>query len=330
MNELDLTFACWDYDRTQALRDGSVRPDGINLRYLSMTPAETFWRQVRHAEFDVCESSISGHIMRVARGDESYVAIPAFTSRVFRHGHIWLRAAAGIERPEDLKGRRVGLPEYHMSAALFSRGLLADEFGIGASDITWVQAGAFAPGREERERLELPPEIEVIVDREHTLDELIASGGVDALLSAYTPTDFAAGAPTVTRLFPDPMSAALEYYQRTGVYPIMHLVLVRREIADRYPWVLRNLFDAFVEAKDRCLARMGGYGGHSLDALPFYIDHVEQARRAFGPDLWPYGVEANRATLEAAVRYSYEQGLSPRPIDVDELFPASVLDRYVD
>jgi 4,5-dihydroxyphthalate decarboxylase len=315
--KLTLSFACDWYDRTEAIRSGEVAPQGIELIPLTMTPAETFWRLTQSHEFDVSEMSLSGFIMRTARGDDRYVGLPAFTSRVFRHDGIILRSE--ISSPEELSGRRVAVPEYHMTAALFMRGLLADEFGVDHREITWVQAGHHTPGRIERERLSIP-EVTIEVQRGRTIDEMLRDGSVSASLNPYGSTLLDDSSGVVRRLYDDPLAAEAEYYGRTGIYPIMHMIVVKRSIYERHPWVARNLYDAFVASKDIALQRMNGIGGHSPVALPGFLHRLEQARAVYGDDLWPYGIEANRVTLEAACRYSFEQGLSARLVSPDELF----------
>jgi 4,5-dihydroxyphthalate decarboxylase len=324
---LTLSFACGRYDRTDPIMNGEVPVEGVDLVGLPLSPAETFWRLTQSGEFDVAEMSLSGFIMRVARGDDSYVGLPVFTSRVFRHSGIVIRREIG--GAAELAGARVAVPEYHMTAVLFMRGLLGDEFGIRPQDVTWVQAGQYTPGRIERETLDLPSDIRVEVDRDRTVDELLAAGDVQGALSPYTSRLL--GGDTIRRLYERPREAERDYYRRTGVYPIMHLVVLRRDVYGRHPWVATSLTKSFTEAKALCLARMSGIGGHPPVALPFFLHHLEEARETFGADLWPYGLTANRATLETACRYSHEQGLSKRPVDPAELFaPNTLLSTYLD
>jgi 4,5-dihydroxyphthalate decarboxylase len=314
---LTLSFACDWYDRTDAIRSGEIAADGIDLIPLTMTPTETFWRLTQCHEFDVAEMSLSGFIMRTARGDNTYVGLPVFTSRVFRHDGIILRNE--IDSPQQLCGERVAMPEYHMTAALFMRGLLFDEHGLDHRDITWVQAGHHTPGRIERESLSIP-DVTILVEREKTIDEMLREGSVKASINPYGSSLLNDPQPMVHRLYPDSLTAETEYFTRSGVYPIMHMVVIKRDIYDRHPWVALNLFKAFAAAKDLCLQRMNGIGGHSPVALPGFLHQLEQARAVFGTDLWPYGIDANRATLETACRYSHQQGLSDRLVAPEELF----------
>lgn len=315
--KLTLSFACDWYDRTEAIRSGEIQPDGIDLVPLTMTPTETFWRLTQCHEFDVAEMSLSGFIMRTARGDDRYVGLPVFTSRVFRHDGIIVRRE--IESAHQLTGKRIAVPEYHMTAVLFMRGLLFDEFGVNHRKITWVQAGHHTPGRIEREPVSIP-DVTIEIERERTIDQMLGEGSVDASLNPYGSALLEAPAPVVRRLYPDPLTAEADYFGRTGVYPIMHLVVVKRELYDRHPWVALNLYKAFVAAKDLCLERMKGIGGHSPVALPGFLHRLDEARKTYGHDLWPYGVEANRKTLETACRYSFQQGLSSRVVAPEELF----------
>lgn len=321
------SFACGRYDRTEPIQSGEITPDGMDLVPMILHPADTFLRLTRDAEFDISEMSLSGHIMRTARGDDRYVGLPVFTSRAFRHRGIVLRREIGSVA--GLAGGRVAVPEYHMTAALFMRGLLGDEFGFDPRSVTWVQAGQFTPGRIEREPPPQDVPVEVVTDK--TIDELLASGEVQAATTPYTSR--LAGLPDspIRPLFPEPLAAETDYLARTGIFPIMHLVVVRRTLVERHPWVAVNLVQAFTRAKDLCLERMNGIGGHPPVALPFFVDAVAAARRLLGDDLWPYGVKANRDTLAAACRYSYEQGLSDRLLKPEELFaPATLLPGYLD
>lgn len=327
MTALPLSFACGPYDRTRGLRDGRVPVRGIDLNSMEVGPVELFWRQLRHAEFDVAEMSLSAHIMATANGTSPFIGLPVFPSRVFRRAYVFLHAASGIERAEDLAGKTVGVPEYHMTAALFIRGFLADDHGVRADQIEWVQGGQEVAGRLERVELDLPPEISLRHEPDRSLDEMLVDGSIDALITATPPPSWLAGDPAVARLFDDPRAAELEAYRRTGIFPIMHLVTVRRDVVERWPWVPGNLVTAFTQARNLAYEESRDHGASS-NILPFYPIEHEQTVRDFGEDYWPYGVEANRATLEAAVRYSHEQGLSRRVCDIEELFTPALLEEH--
>ncbi|HEV7956457.1 MAG TPA: hypothetical protein VGP10_04795, partial [Marisediminicola sp.] len=231
----------------------------------------------------------------------------------------------------DLRGKRIGVPEYHMTAALFAKGMLSDEYGVRAEDVRWVQGGLHRPGRVERMPLDLPSNIELVVERERTIDQMLVDGELDALITAEEPKGFVEGAPGVRRLFPDPRAAELDYFSRTRIFPIMHTLAIRKELLAANPWIAKSLNDAFEQAKRVCYSRMMEGGGGVLPImLPFLRHEFEATQRMMGDDYWPYGVSANRDVLEAAVRYSHEQGLSKRLVRVEELFAASTLDEHRD
>lgn len=324
MSRLRLSIACWDYDRVATLISGEVVPAGIDPTWITLPPGDTFWRQTQRMEFDVSEMSLSGLIMRIAKGDDRLVAIPVFPSRVFRHAHLFIRTGSGVARVQDLAGHRMAVPEYHMTAALFGRGLLSDEFGLKASDVEWVQAGQYTPGRREREELDLSPSIRLVRDSTQTIEGMLADGLVDGAVTPYTPRGLSGETPTVRRVYADPATASMEYFARTGIFPIMHVIAIRRSLLEREPWIAENLMVAFEEAKAACYRRLEGLGGHSLVSLPLFIERLDEVRQVFGEDFWPYGIEPNLPTLNAATRYSYEQGLAKRVVEPSELFAPSV------
>jgi 4,5-dihydroxyphthalate decarboxylase len=324
MSDLRISLACGRYDRTLALRDGRVKVEGIDLNYLPMGPAEIFWRQLQHEEFDASEMSLSAFIMEKSEGKDRFVGIPVFPSRVFRRAYVFVNVDAGIEKGEDLKGKRIGIPEYHMTAGLFIRGFLSDDHGIKASDVEWIQGGQETPGRQERVELKLPPEIKVTHEPNRTIDEMLVAGDVDAVVGAYTTQSMLAGHPKVRRLYDDPIAVEKEAFKRTGIFPIRHLIAVRREVYENNRWIASSLKRAFEQAKDVAYGDIRDHGASS-SILPFFQWEQEQTVKEFGDDFWPYGLEANRPTLEAAVRYSYDQGLSQRPVEVEELFPPALL-----
>jgi 4,5-dihydroxyphthalate decarboxylase len=326
---LNLSFSCSRYDRIAPLVNGDVRVEGVELTYLPLEPEEGFWRHTQHAEFDLCEMSLSGHMMRVARGDDRFVGLPVFTSRVFRHRNIVVRRALGQVEPKELAGMTLAVPEYHMTAALFMKGLLEDEYGVRAKDVNWVQAGQFRAGRVEREELHLPAEISLRVERDKTIEQMLESGEVDGACTPYTPRLLDDPDGPVRRLFEDPMAVEIDYYQRTGVYPIMHLLVLRRSLYERHPWLARSLVKGFSEAKQACMDWLPGVGGHLAVSVPFFNFYLEQTRELFGEDWWPYGVSDNRETLEAATRHSHAQGLSSRKLDIEELFAPHALDETI-
>jgi 4,5-dihydroxyphthalate decarboxylase len=327
MAKIQLTLACGDYDRTNALALGDVEPEGIELNYLRLPVEETFWRMLRHQEFDAAEMSLSSYLIHRSRNDD-FTAIPVFPSRCFRHSCIFIHAGSGIKQPQDLIGKRVGVPEYQMTAPLWQRALLQHDYGVHPSTIQWYQGGLEQPGREEKERLNLPANIVIQPIRaDQTLSHMLEVGEIDALLSARAPSSFASGTGSVQRLFPEFKQTEQEYFHQTGIFPIMHVIVLRKGIVEKYPWAGGSLYKAFCQAKDRLFEQMAQTAALHL-SLPWLIAEVEETRRLMGADFWPYGVEANRKTLEAATLYSYEQGLTPRKLAIEELFLPSTFDVF--
>ncbi|GMV01639.1 MAG: ABC transporter substrate-binding protein [Burkholderiaceae bacterium] len=320
MNALRLTVACWDYDRVRPLMDGRVRVDGARLNVLPLTPEETFFRAFRNAEFEVSELSLSSTLMMISRGECAYTPIPVFPSRSFRHSCIYVRQGSGIERPDQLRGCRVAIPEYQVTAAMVARGLLADEYAVQPSDLKWVQAGLEQVGREDKIRFEPPAGVCIEKVRDRTIVELFEQGEVDAMISPRAPRSFdPAGGGAIRRLFPEPGLVEAAYYRKTGIFPIMHVLGIRNDILTANPWLPGSLVKAFTLAKNMALAELADATALKV-ALPFLPAHVTEAHRLFGPDFWAYGLEANRKSLEAAVRWSHEQGLSVRRLGIEELF----------
>jgi 4,5-dihydroxyphthalate decarboxylase len=320
---LPLTIACGNYDRTRPLFDGRVRIEGCDPIFLPLEPEETFFRAFVHEEFDVAELSLSSYAMRRGAGDCPYVGIPAFLSRAFRHSAVYVRTDRGIERPEDLRGRLVGVPEYQMSAAVWVRGLLQDDYGVSPRDLRWTTGGLETPGRVEKVRFAAPAGLSLGAAPEGaTLSGMLQDGAIDALVAPRPPSCFLHGAPGIGRLFADFGAAEEEYYRRTRIFPIMHLVGIRNEIAARHPWLPASAYKAFAAAKDMALAALAD-PNVLTSSLPFQIWNAERARTLMGNDFWPYGLEENVGTLETFLRYHFEQGLSARRLTPAELFTLS-------
>jgi 4,5-dihydroxyphthalate decarboxylase len=320
MPRLRLTLACWNYDRTRALADGTVRPEGIDLIHLGLQVEETFFRMLRNREFDVAEMSLSSYTVTLSRENPPFIALPVFPSRMFRHACIFVSTKSGIREPRDLAGRRTGVPEYQMTAPVWIRGILQDEYGIDPSSVRYFTGGVEEPGRDEKLKLDLPPRFRVTpIGTTQTLAQMLADGEIDALYTARTPSSFAARPDMVRRLFDDYVATEREYYRRTRIFPIMHTVVIRREVYRAHPWIAQSLCKAFAEAKRRALADLSATNALS-SMLPWQIAHVEEARRELGDDWWPYGLEPNRFVLETFLRYHHEQGLSKRRLAPEELF----------
>jgi len=319
MSDLRLTLACGPYDRTQALRDGTIRPEGIDLTYVTLQPAEIFWRMLQYKEFDVSEMSLSNYTTLVASGLAPFIAIPVYPSRVFRHGYFFINTRKGIQGPADLKGKRGGVPEYTMTAAVYMRGLLEHEHGVKPSDIEWVQ------GRSDRLGHRLPDDIRISrVAAGVELGDLLERGEIDFLMTANNPLAFRRGSPSVGRLFPNYAEVEKDYYRRTKIYPIMHIVVIRRDVYERDPWVALNLYWAFAAAKRHALQLMAETGSPKV-SFAWLQAMIEEEQAIIGPDWYPYGIEQNRPSLEALLQYAHEQGLSPRRLRIEDLFAPSTL-----
>jgi 4,5-dihydroxyphthalate decarboxylase len=321
MSLLPLTFASCKYDRMEALRSGDVAADGIALDMRVFEAGrEIFDRMVGGREFDVAELSSSEFISLMGRGDCPFVALPVFPSRVFRHGYIFVNTRAGIRAPQDLEGKRIGVPLYTQTAAIWVRGHLAHQFGVRLDTIRWVQGAVEKGGSHGQPHAPplLAPANVAINDSGRSLEELLVAGEIDALVGSRKPP-MLGRAPEIARLFPDFRAIEREFYLRTKIFPIMHLIAMRRELHEQHPWIAASLYRAFVASKERALARMR-YGGSLAVMLPWLMAEVEEVDALFGGDAWPYGVEANRPTLEALVQYMVEQHFIARAIPVDDLF----------
>lgn len=323
MSRLSITIATWDYDRVRPLVDGRVRVEGCDVNYITMPVEECFERAYFHREFEVAEIGFSPYLIALSRGTPPYVAVPAFLSRMFRHSSVYVRSDRGIAGPADLKGRRIGVPEYQMSAVLWFRGFLQDEHGIAAGDIDWVQGGLENPGRRDKFPLNLPAGFPLSAAPEGaTLSQMLADGALDAVMSARRPSCFVAGHPQVRRLFPDYRAAEQDYYRRTGVFPIMHAVGIKRELLERQPWLAASVYKAFVQAKRISDAEFVETTALKI-GLPWVTAEFDATQDVMGADFWSYGIAGNRKTLEAMARYSYEQGLAVRLLSVEEMFAPS-------
>jgi 4,5-dihydroxyphthalate decarboxylase len=317
MAKLRLSVAVGDYDRTRPLGDGSVRIDGVDPVVMNLSPEEIFFRAFRFAEFDICELSLSSFTVKTATGD--YVGVPAFLSRAFRHTSIYVRTDR-IRAPADLKGKRVGVAEYQLTANVWARALLEDEFGVKPSDMHWVRGGLEEPGRVEKIPIALPASVRLDeAPAGATLSQMLAQGVIDAFIGPRIPSCFQRGEPHVGWLFPDPAAAAADYFARTGIFPIMHIVGVRRTLVERHPWLPAAVLKAFEQAKAIALARLSDTSATKV-TLPFVEEQLKRTRDLMGADFWSYGVAGNRKVLETFLRHHHAQGLSARQVAVEELF----------
>jgi 4,5-dihydroxyphthalate decarboxylase len=323
---LQVSMAIGDYDRTRALFDGRSPIEGCDVAMVPLVPEEAFHRAFKFNEFDISEISMSSYIATSARGEAQYVAIPAFVSRLFRHSGIYIRTDRGIARPEDLKGKTIGLPEYQMTANVWIRGMLQEQHGVKPSDVRWRRGGLEEPGREERTAIKLPPDVELqSIPNDRTLSQMLASGELDGLIGARAPSCFLQGAPHVARLFPDYPAAEEAYFQKTKIFPIMHAVGIRRALVEKHPWLAVSVYKAFVRAKDLCMHELGQIG-HLAASLPWSVYEYERLRKVMGEDFWSYGAGKNRHVLDTLARYSHEQSLSVRRLTVEEMFAPSTYD----
>lgn len=327
MSNLLLTLACEDYDRTRALKDGRIKPEGIELNYLVMPVEEIFWRMMKYEEFDVSELSMGAFLTAAARGRRPFIAIPVFPSRTFRHRCIFVHSAAGIERAEDLRGKRVGVPEYSMTAAVWLRGLLEHQYGIAPREIHWIQAGEEQPGRKDRVDFEMPSGIRLESRSDRTLNQMIESGEIDAMMSPRMPTCFVENSSRVRRLFPNYREVEMDYFRKTGLFPIMHVIVIKRAVYEKEPWVAQALYKAFCAAKELCMKEL--YDTNILRiSLPWTAAEYEQTRDLMTADYWPYGLGPNRHNLDTLHGYLYEQGLIKQKLDLDGLFAPETVEAF--
>ncbi len=326
MANIQITIACGDYDRTRAIKEGRVQVEGCDVTYLPLEPEEVFFRAFRNQEFDVAELSFSSYLLQASRGPSPYIGIPAFVSRVFRHSGIYIRADRGIKHPTDLRGKTVGVPEYQLTALVWIRGMLKDEYNLDPKEIHWVQGGQEEPGRDERTPLKLTNGVDLKTIPSHkTLTQMLAAGEVDALFTARAPSCFVNEAPNVTRLFPDYRDVEKAYYKKTALFPIMHLMGIRKELVEKYPWLPVSVYKAFCQAKDVAMKEVREVAA-LLVTLPWLEAEALETMRLMGKDYWRYGVGENAKEIEAITRYSYEQGLAVRKLAPQDLFAKSTFE----
>lgn len=322
---LRLSLACERYDRTEALRDGRVTVSGVDLTYLSLPVEETFYRMITYKEFDASEMSLSSYVMSRAKGDDSLIALPVFPSRMFRHSAIYINSDSGITTPKDLIGRQVGVPEFQVSAAVWVRGILEDHYGVPVGSMHYRTGGLHQAGRKEKVPLELTNGIQITpIGPSSTLAQQLVEGEIDALISPRTPQPFREGDPRVKRLFQDIPAEEARFFGDTGLFPIMHVVVLRREVYEKNRWVARSLFESFEKARALCIAGMDETASlrYMLPWLPAELDRTQQV---MGKDYWTYGLDRNRDTLTTFLRYMASQGLIATELSVEELFASETL-----
>jgi 4,5-dihydroxyphthalate decarboxylase len=328
MSKLRLSIAVGDYARIRPLVDGSVQIDGVDPVFMLLKPEEIFFRAFRHADFDICELSMSSFSVKTANGDCPYVGVPVFPSRAFRHNSIYIRTDRGITRPEDLKGKRIGAPEYQVTANVWTRAVLEDEHGVKPSDVTWIRGGYDHPGRIGKIALNLPSDVRIEdVPEGATISGMLANGEIDAVIGPRAPSCFVNGHPQVARLYPDPAAAAAAWFRRSRIFLIMHILGVRRTLAEQHPWLPAAAMKAFEQSKFRALEQLAQVAASKV-TLPFLDEQLHAARRLMGEDYWSYGLAANRHVLEVFLRRHYAEGLSSRRLTPEELFHPSTHEAF--
>ena len=318
MSKLNLTLACWNYDRTRALQDASVQPDGITINYHDLPVEETFFRMLRHQEFDIAEMSLSSYTVSLFREPRRFVAIPVFPSRFFRHSCIYVNAKAGIRTPKDLIGKKIGVPEFQMTAPVWIRGILSEHYGVPVDSVTYYTGGEEEPGRPEKLALDLPANIKVVpIADDKTLSQMLRDGEIDALHTARKPSTY--DGKNVVRLFENYGEVERDYFRKTGMFPIMHTIAIRREVYEQNRWVAQSLYKAFVEAQKKTYEDLRETA--VLKAmLPFLNWEVDQTIKEMGQNYWPYGLQDNEKVLQTFLKYHHECGLSKRLLKPEELF----------
>lgn len=323
MNELALSLATLRYDHVADLITGHVRAEGITLNHLELSYHEILLRGVMFNDFDVAEISFAKYASMRSNGDDSLIAIPVFPNRMPRHTAFYVLDGGPVRTPADLAGRRIGLPEWAQTAAVYARGLLAHYYGIDLRSIEWIQAGADEPGRTEKVALSLPPGLRLTPVPERSLSEMLPAGEVDALICAQPPRIYGVD-PRVRLLFENSLEIEQRYVEETKIYPVMHTIVIRKALLERAPWVAGNLYAAFQAAKRSSVER-ALYTGASMFPIAWHADYARKARQIIGDDIFPYGIEPNRVTLEAFLDYAYEQGVCSRRLAVEELFAPQTL-----
>jgi 4,5-dihydroxyphthalate decarboxylase len=328
MGNLHLSIATTDYDHFRDFRLGAVTAAGIDHTWSLLGHHEVFARFTAHREWDVAELSIAKFAAQVTRDDADIIGLPVICSRLFRYGAFYVNRRSGVRTAEDLRGKRIGSPEWAHSAAVYMRGWLHNEVGVKLDEVSWFQAGANAPGRVEKVELSLPPGVRLTRVADRSLSDLLAAGDIDCAIIARPPTCFLEGHPDVVPLFPDAEERERADYRATGVWPIMHIIAMRREVLDRDPWVARNLYNAFEESRRRSVQRLLD-PAVSRYPLPWLAGYARRMADFFGGDPFPYGIEPNRPTLEQLLRYAYQQGIAHRLAAPEEVFPAGIMTKVV-
>ena len=317
-SKLNLSLACWNYDRTRAIQDGTIQPDGITINYHDLPVEETFFRMLRHREFDIAEMSLSSYTVSLFRDPAPFVAIPIFPSRFFRHSCIYVNAKSGIRTPKDLIGKKIGVPEFQMTAPVWIRGILDEHYGVPVDSVTYYTGGEEEPGRPEKLALDLPPRIKVQpIPHDKTLSQMLRDGEIDALHTARAPSTY--DGKNVVRLFENYGDVERDYFKSTGIFPIMHTIVIRRELYEQNRWIAQSLYKAFTAAQEKTYHDLRETA--VLKAmLPFLNWEVDQTIKMMGANYWPYGLEDNKKVLNTFLKYHHDCGLSKRLLKPEDLF----------
>jgi 4,5-dihydroxyphthalate decarboxylase len=324
VERLSLTLAIGDYEHTRDVVTGQVPVQGVSLNVLTLPPEEAFFRFTFFREWEVSEMSMGKYVSLRSQEDDSIAAIPVFPSRVFRQSMIYVREGGKIDRPEQLKGKRIGIPEWAQTAVIYSRGYLTHQAKVPLASVEWVQAGVNQAGRVEKVKPKLPEGVRVRPEPQHSLNDMLLAGDLDAVLSARPPRGLGSG---IRRLFPDYEAVEAAYFRETGIFPIMHVIVIKTEVLERHPWLAMNVYKAFEEAKRRSVERLSDITA-SHAPLAWLAPYAERMKVLFGEDIWPYGLEKNRTTLQAFVDFAFEQGVCHRRLELEELFPKQVLTSF--
>ena len=334
MSLLRISFACWPYDRVEALRDGEVTPEGIDLNFIPSHPGDTFLRMLDHREFEASEMSMSSYLMSKEL-DDPFVAIPVFTSRTFRHNGLFVNTTSGIKEPQDLVGKRVGLPEYQITSALWMRGILQHEYDVHPTNINWFAErwGSGMHSHGSATGFKPPPRVSIqTIPKGESQFSLLLKGQLDAAfviqdipsgMCRSSLRDFTGPVPNIRRLFEDYKTVEMDYYRRTGLFPIMHTVVLRKDVYAQNQWAALSLYRAFCDAKAKFYKNIGEW---ELFSFPWIRHALEEQRALMGDDPYPYGLRANRKVVETICRYSFEQGLTKSQASPESLFAPSTLD----
>ena len=324
MDKVALTLAIGDYEHTRDLASGAVPVQGATLNVITLPPEEAFFRFTRFREWEVSEMSMGKVVSLRSQGDDGFAAIPVFPSRVFRHSMIYVRDGGKLERPEQLKGKRIGVPEWAQTAVIYARGYLAHQAGVALESVDWVQAGVNQAGRVEKVKLKLPAGVRLKPEPGSSLNDMLLAGELDAVLSARPPKDLGKG---IRRLISDYEAAEEAYFKATGIFPIMHVIAIKTDVLARHPWLAMNLYKAFDEAKRRSIERLSDITA-SHAPFAWLAPYAQRMKGLFGDDFWPYGLEKNGKTLQGFVDFAFEQGVCHRKLALEELFPAQVLTSF--